>query len=287
MVSSSHEAMHRIFLAAPELVARTMQVLNQSFAEPVAVTELPTDLTELRPLERRVDSLLRVDTADPASSFLLVVESQTKKARDKPAAWLYYLGYLYAKYRIPPVLLVTCQDRATALWASQEIRIGPTVTLAPLVLGPHNVPAVTDPEEASADIPLAVLSAITHSKDPDVGAILKALAAALKTLDAEAASVYIEYTEQSLGTTPAADMWRDLMAVDLSFFRSETAQKLRREGMAEGKAEAIVRLLAMRGLGVPDEVRGRVFDCADPETLDLWFARAFSAATADQLFDEV
>ena len=286
MVSSSHEAMHRIFLAAPELVARTMQVLNQPFAEPVAVTELPTDLTELRPLERRVDSLLRVDTADPDSSFLLVVESQTKKAPDKPAAWLYYLGYLYAKYRIPPVLLVTCQDRATALWASQKVRIGPTVTLAPLVLGPHNVPAVTDPEQAAADIPLAVLSAITHSKDPDVGAILKALAAALKTLDAETASVYIEYTEQSLGTTPAAEIWRDLMAVDLSFFRSETAQKLRREGKAEGKAEAIVRLLAMRELDVSDEIRDRVFDCADSDTLDRWFERAYTAAAADELFDE-
>ncbi|MEU6366180.1 hypothetical protein ABZ876_10555 [Streptomyces sp. NPDC046931] len=47
--------------------------------------------------------------------------------------------------------------------------IGPpewsALTLRPLVLGPDQVPIVDDPAEAARDIPLAVLSAMLHSRD--------------------------------------------------------------------------------------------------------------------------
>ncbi|GAA1521597.1 hypothetical protein GCM10009730_31600 [Streptomyces albidochromogenes] len=183
-----------------------------------------------------------------------------------------------------------CQDKNTAAWASAPVDIGPpqwpALTLRPLVLGPHNVPAIKDPVTAAADIPLAAFSAITHGKDPDAGAILRALAAALKTVDEDAASIFIELTEQGLGTAPAAQIWRDLMAVDLSFFRSETAQRLRGEGRAEGRAEDIVLLLTKRGIEVPEEARDRITDCTDLDTLSVWFDRAITATSAQELFSE-
>src|SRR5438105_3982261 len=123
-----------------------------------------------------------------------------------------------------------CNDRRTAAWAARPVDFGvpqwSTLTVRPLVLGPHNVPVVTDPDVARDDIPLATLSAITHSKDANAGAILKALAAALKTVDEDDAMIFAELTERGLGKTPAAETWRKIMAADLSFFRSETAQKL-------------------------------------------------------------
>lgn len=290
MVSSSHEAMHRIFQEAPGVFTRTFRALGLPFDDPVAVSLLPTDLTETRPLERRVDTLLRFDTAHPDASFLLAVEAQSKRDPGKPASWAYYLAHLYAKYGLPPVLLVVCQDKNTAIWAAGPVDIGPpqwpALTLRPLVLGPHNVPAITDPDTAVRDIPLATLSAITHGKDPDAGAILKALAAALKTVDEETASIFIELTEQGLGTAPAAQIWRDLMAVDLSFFRSETAQRLRGEGRAEGRAEDIILLLTKRGIPVPEEARDRITDCTDLDTLSVWFDRAITATSAEELFAE-
>lgn len=123
MVSSSHEAMHRIFQEDPGIFARTFRTLGIPFPAPTAVSLLPTDLTEIQPLERRVDSLLRIDTAD-GSSYLLAVEAQGKKDPDKPGNWAYYLAHLYAKYRLPPVLLITCQDPGTAHWAGSPIIIG-------------------------------------------------------------------------------------------------------------------------------------------------------------------
>ncbi|WP_455431693.1 hypothetical protein, partial [Streptomyces capillispiralis] len=189
-----------------------------------------------------MDTLLRMDTED--GSFLLAVESQGEPDGRKPASWAYYLSYVYAKYRIPPVLLVVCADRGAAEWAARQVDIGPpqwpALTLRPLVLGPDDVPVIDSPAEAARDIPLTVLSAALHRRDPDADAILNALAKALKGLSADdesTAGTFIELMEQGLGKTPAADIWRHLMAVDLSFFQSETAQKLRAEGRAEGQAQ--------------------------------------------------
>ncbi|MGR8008919.1 hypothetical protein [Streptomyces hypolithicus] len=302
MVSSSHEAMHRIFQEEPGVFTRTFRALGLPFDDPVAVSLLPTDLTETRPLERRLDTLLRFDTADPGASFLLAVEAQGKKDPGKPASWAYYLAHLYAKYNVPPVLLVVCQDKNTAAWAAEPVDIGPpqwpALTMRPLVLGPHNVPTITDPATAIRDIPLATFSAITHGKDPDAAAILKALAAALKTVDEETAGIFIEITELGLGTTPAAQIWRNLMSVDLSFFRSETAQRLRSEGEATGEArgeargeakglaKSIVVLLTQRGIDVPDDTRDRITTCTDLDTLGTWFTRAVTATSAEELFAE-
>ncbi|MFD4030214.1 hypothetical protein ACFWVP_06690 [Streptomyces sp. NPDC058637] len=81
------------------------------------------------------------------------------------------------------------------------------------------------------------------------------------------------------------------MAVDLSFFRSETSQRLRAEGRAEGKAEglaeAVVRVLERRGVSVSREVSDRVHGCTDTGVLDEWLVRALAVAEAEELFTEV
>ncbi|MFF3894983.1 hypothetical protein ACFYY3_17630 [Streptomyces sp. NPDC001812] len=284
MLSSSHEALHRIFQEDPGLFARAVRGLGVSFPPPVSASPLPTDLTENRPMERRVD------TED--GEFILAVESQGKRASDKPASWAYCLSHLYAEYGIPPVLLVVCADRSTAAWAARQVDIGPpqwpSLTLRPLVLGPDSLPVIASPDEAARDIPLTVLSAALHRRDPDADARLNALAKALKGLsadDEDTAGTFIELTGQGLGKTPAADLWRHLMAVDLSFFQSETAQRLRGEGRIEGRTEDILRLLDGRGIEVSAEELERIAGCGDLDTLDVWFTRAITATSAAEVFE--
>jgi hypothetical protein len=124
MVSSPHEAMHRIFQEYPGLFTGVSKALDLAFAPPKSVRVLPTDLTEARPVERRVDTLLRFDS-DCDGSFLLAVEAQGKKHLDKPSSWAYYLSFLHTKYKLPVLLLVVCQDRATAEWAAQPVSLSP------------------------------------------------------------------------------------------------------------------------------------------------------------------
>ena len=236
-----------------------------------------------------MDTLLRMDTED--GSFLLAVESQGRPAPDKPASWAYYLSYVYAKYRVPPVLLVVCADRGTAAWAARQVDIGPrqwpSLTLRPLVLGPDDVPVIDSPDEAARDIPLTVLSAALHRRDPGADAILNALAKALKSVsadDEDTATTFIELTEQGLGTTQAAELWRHLMAVDLSFFQSQTAQQLRAEGRAEGRAKDLLLLLGHRGVEVSEQDRERIVGCGDPDVLGLWFRKALTATSTAEIF---
>ncbi|MEU2251705.1 hypothetical protein ABZ540_00845 [Nocardia xishanensis] len=291
MVGSPHEAMHRIFQHDPGVFTRAVRALGLPFLDPLEVALLPTDLTETRPVERRVDTLLRISTADGV--FLLLVEAQGKIDHAKPAAWAYYLSHLHAKYRLPPVLLIVCQDQLTATWARRPPAIGipfrRSLILAPIVLGPHNVPAVTDPAEAAADIPLAALSAVTHANEPDINAILKALATALHGFD-EDQSIFAELTEMGLGASPAAKTWRKLMSLDLTFFRSESSQRLRAEGHAEGHAEgvcgSILRVLDRRGIAVSEEVHDRITTCTDRDTLQTWLDRSLVVTDVQDLFHD-
>ncbi|MEU2722241.1 hypothetical protein [Streptomyces smyrnaeus] len=56
------------------------------------------------------------------------------------------------------------------------------------------------------------------------------------------------------------------------------------EGKAEGQRQSILRLLEMRGIPVSDSQRARINGCTDPQTLDHWLERAFSATRAEELF---
>ncbi|MEU1038152.1 hypothetical protein [Streptomyces sp. NPDC005907] len=289
MVSSPHEAMHRIFQHDTRLFSRVSKVLGFDFPTPDSITVLPTDLTENNPVERRVDTLLRLDNAEHGA-FLLAIEAQGKKDPTKPASWAYYTAYLWTKYRLPTALMVVVQDHSTGEWAQQPVASGPpqmpTLVLRPVVAGPHNMPVITDPAEARDDLVLATLAAITHAGDPDIGAILEALSTALRGVSEDIAGPIIEFTAQGLGKRPAQQIWRKLVAVDLSFYKSDLSQELRAEGEARRAAEDILEVLDVRGLDVPRTVRERIVGCADPETLRRWHRRAVTAPAAEEIFED-
>ncbi|WP_055630389.1 hypothetical protein [Streptomyces hirsutus] len=290
MVSSSHEALHRVFQKDPALLTRALQrVLHVPFPEPRDFAVLNADLTEIEPVERRVDTLMRVETDEGA--YLLVVEAQGKVDEDKRGSWAYYLSYLYAKYRCEPVLIVITQSGATARWAARPIRLGlpgwHSLTVRPLVLGPENVPLIVDEKEAERDVPLAVLSAMTHGRGKQATAILKPLATALRTVDAESAAVFVQFVDSCLVDSQAKEIWRDLMAAIHYFFRHPVAEQVREEGREEGRledrAEMTLRILEWRGISVPDEVREQVLACTDLEQLEVWARRAVHAEAAEEL----
>ncbi|MEU5718281.1 hypothetical protein AB0G71_21300 [Streptomyces sp. NPDC020403] len=287
MVSSPHEAMHRIFQEYPGLFSRLSEVLGVDFPESTSATIEPTDLTETRPLERRVDTLLRIETKDDGP-FLLAIEAQGKKDLSKPASWAYYCTHLLEKYRLPTMLLIVCQDRVTAEWAARPVPLGlpqwPVITLHPLVAGPHNIPVITDVAEVRKDLALATLSAITHAADPDVDAILKAVSTALRDTPETISNPLVELIAQGLGNRPAAQQWRNLVAVDLSFYKSPLSEEIRDEGRVRGQAEGLLLILDLRGIVVTDQTRERITTCDDPQLMSQWLHRAATATSASEIF---
>ncbi|MFD7057976.1 hypothetical protein [Streptomyces sp. NPDC059906] len=299
MVGSTHEALHWVFQKDPALLTRAFQkVLHVPFPEPRDFAVLNADVTEIEPVERRVDTLMRVETAEGA--YLLVVEAQGKKDERKRGSWPYYLSYLYEKYRCEPVLVVITQNSATARWAAQPIRRGlpgwDSMTVRPLVIGPDNVPVIANEREAERDVPLAVLSAMTHGRGAEAAAILEPLACALRTVDGDSAAVFGQLIESCLGDPRAKDLWRDLMSEIRYFFNNPVAEKVREEGRVEGRVEGreegraedrseiTLEILEWRGVPVSGAVRERVLACTDLNQLKVWSQRAVHVTRAEDLF---
>ncbi|MEU2981386.1 hypothetical protein ABZ678_31745 [Streptomyces hirsutus] len=296
MVTSTHEVSHRLFQEHPEALAPVFEALRLPPPPPVKQDfgELSPDATEIRPLERRVDTVLKFEP-DMGESFLLAVESQTKKDPDKARSWSYYIAYLSAKFDMPVLLVALCRDRATASWAMGpfECAVGPwsTQTTRPFVLGPQTVPKVTDTSMVTQQPALSALSAIVHSGDRRADAILDTVAHGFASFPSSIMAYWFELVEIGLENTPSKKKWRDLMSIGTQFPGSgtlieETYLEGKAEGKIEGKAEDILRALKVRGLTVSDSVHERITTCSDLATLTAWFDRSLTATTAEDVFNE-
>ena len=60
----------------------------------------------------------------------------------------------------------------------------------------------------------------------------------------------------------------------------------RAKGQSEGKAEAILHILKVRGVALPDSVRERVTGCTDLDVLGTRLDRSLSVTHAEELFGE-
>jgi hypothetical protein len=287
--------MHRIFRDHPEVIDQTFRVLDFKFPETKATSLMDTDVTEIRPIERRVDTVMKVETKD-GGSFILVFEAQRKVDADKLASWPYYISFLHERHRLPVLLLVICQDHATAKWASAPITMlvedWPSMRVQPLVVGPHNVPVPQGPID-EAGILLGVLAAITHAREPGIDGIPNLMAAALRDTDASTRSNLAMFIQLGVEGLPAAQIWRGLMIWDIETLRTsevfreildEHDEQVAAEGAAKAKVENILSLLAGRDIHVTDVERHRIESCRDLGTLDRWFDAAISATSTDDLF---
>jgi len=285
MVTSAHEGMHRIFQERPEILAPVFGVLGIELPEKAAVYAVATDA---KPMARHIDTVLRVGPPD-GDDFLLAVEAQERRDTKKESSWPHYVAYLQAKYSLPVLLLVVCRDRATTKWAAGPFDCGTRGWTAqrtyPLVVGPDNLPVITDERTAAEKPAMAAFSALTHANSPDVDAILDSLGRALAGMDPDASSYFYQFLDSALGATPAGDKWRNIVTF-VNYFpgRGTLLEKTFLEGEAKGEARGILRVLEVRGLPISDIVRERITACTDLDRLNDWLDRAGTVAHAEDLF---
>ena len=164
-------------------------------------------------------------------------------------------------------------------------------TTQPLVLGPAVVPQVTDPAEAEQETELAILSAVSHGNGPNGLAVVTAALTALGHLAREHAAVYFQIIynamrepmrralealvmeRQTEGKAKFPPFFQDL--IDRSELRART----------EAVVGAVLTVLRVRGLTVPDDVRERILAEKDPERLERWLERAIVGASAAEVID--
>jgi len=282
-------------------------VVADLLAGPLGVTVPPFekallssgDLTDINPTEYRADGVVLLQNSE-GPTLAVVLEVQLSPKQRKRETWPVYFATVHARLRCAVSLLVLCPDPATATWCAEPIRIGdPGMVLTPVVLGPQQVPVVTDIEQARAIPELAVLSVLAHGGGEDSLPVLSTMVAVLNVFDPEHAEIYLRLI---LKVLPAAarDSLEEIMTTSAQEHETELGELLfpktfargkeegfargKAEGEAEGKVTAVLAVLEAREVAVSEEARARISECGDIEVLDTWIRRAVTVSTADELF---
>ncbi|MGA4990526.1 hypothetical protein [Nonomuraea bangladeshensis] len=295
--TQEHEFLLELVRNRPSLVATLLTEMGvpvPAFDE--ARLESP-DFTDCVPTEYRADSVVVLADGKPLSG--IVLEVQRAYRDEKTWSWPVYLATLRARLKCPCTLLVFCPDTRVAAKCGRPIDMGhPGWSLRPIVLGPEQVPMITDLERAVAEPELTALSAIVHGPTEEGFKVLQTFHDAHEHLPEELKS----YSDLVLSVLPefvVAKFKEISMAMDINY---EPRSKLVREwvdhgitqgieqgitqGVTQGEAKAVLRILERRGLAVPEEARERIHTCEDPELLLAWVDRALTVTSVDELFEE-
>src|SRR5262249_42195360 len=204
--------------------------------------------------------------------------------RTKRWAWKLYVAQLEAELTVNAALVVYCPDPALAAWYRDMFESeGLSLLLQPFIFTPPEVPLLTDVDLARANPALAVLSAICHGGEADVGAAFPAIAEALNALGPQQAVLDYDIVLAGLPQAPRA-RWEAYMstAVD-SEYRSELLREVDARGQALGEARAVLTVLDARGVPVPEAIREQILACTDLTQLDTWLRRATTATEAEDV----
>jgi hypothetical protein len=288
MPSSLHEALIEMLRQNPSFATELLRLAVGPDVPSYQQIRLESgEFTDVSPVQYRADAVV-VLTAGGKPVLGVVVEVQLSRDPDKRWSWPVYLTTLRARLHCPTMLLVICMDAAIAGWCSASIELGhPGWVLSPLVLGPEEFPVVTDPGEASRAPELAALSAIAHGGRADRVAVLEAFASAVSAIDEDRATLYADVV---LSVLPeAARRHLEAMLRSRTYeYRSDFARGYfsqgEARGEAKGEADALLAVLDVRGIGVPEDVRARVVGCTDVGQLRTWVRRAATASSIDEVF---
>ncbi|MWA06849.1 hypothetical protein F8568_042205 [Actinomadura sp. LD22] len=239
----------------------------------------------------------------------LIVEVQQEPSEAKRKQLPRYAASLWLMLNCPVTLLCICPDAATAKFFAKPITTElPGYVLEAVVLGPDDVPAISDASEAATHPEVAVLSVLVHREQK----VAEAFVGGLSLMSDDHATQYYEYA-YGMASLPVRRTLEELMTstnwpVYSPFARehfgrgkseglaegraegriegrAEGRTEGRAEGRTEGRAEALLLLLEARNLNASGSVIKRILLCKDTEMLEKWIRRAALIEKVEDLFD--
>jgi hypothetical protein len=296
----AHEILVDLFKNRPSLAAELLvEVLGVSLPAYIEARIASADLTEIQPAEYRADVVVLL-LQDGIPVRVVIVEVQLAIDPRKRLSWPAYATVSRAIHGCPAALLVVAPDPAVAGWCAEPTETGiPGFILRPPVLSRTAVPIVTNLEEAARRPELAVLSAMAHGESEQGATIASVVLPAIQALDEDRAGFYYDLVYNSLneaarraletmmkGYEYQSDFARKYFAQGRTEGFTEGLTKGLTKGRAEEAARAVLTVLRVRGLVVPDEVRERILAQKDPERLERWLEKAAVAASVAAVLDE-
>jgi hypothetical protein len=296
----AHEILVDLFKNRPALAAEILaEVLGVSLPPYTEARLVSTDLTEIQPAEYRADVVVvLLDRDIPVR--VIIVEVQLAADLDKRFSWPAYVTVSRAIHRCPAGLLVVAPEPVVAEWCAEPIETGvPGFVLRPPVLRRTAIPVVTDLGEAARRPELGVLSVLAHGETAEGATIAAAVLPAIQGLDEDRAGLYCDLVYNSLNDAAR----RALEAMMKGYeYQSDFAKKYVAQGRTEGRTEGLVEgltqgrteeaaralltVLRVRGIAVPDAVRERILAQKDPERLERWLEKAAVTSSITAILDE-
>jgi hypothetical protein len=294
MPSPRHELLVQVLREHPQVVVELLRAHgDDAQSSTYEVIPAPASVSELEPAEFRADLVLRRSApGDPRGGDALVVEVQLGIDPDKRFTWVLYVAGLRSRLRCPVDLVVLTLDDVVARWAAAPIAIDTRGSvLLPRVLGPADVPIISDPAAARTLPELAVVSVLAHANEASGALVGRALLQACRDLDDARGRLYTDVVFAFLNDAARRALEAD-MQLDKYEYQSEFARRFLAQGREEGReaghvealGAAILAVLEARGLAIDEHVRARIIACRDPEQLRAWVAAAATVGASSALF---
>jgi hypothetical protein len=293
MPSPRHDSINQLFRERPELAVEILrELMDVDVPVDVPVRLEGNDFNDRPSKDFQPDTVITVGSPR-ASVHGIVVEVQQEKSDAKRRQLPRYAAALWLLLRCPVTVLCICPDSDAAVWYAEPVRAElPGYVFRAAVLGPRDVPVISRPEEAAARPELAAMAVMVHGRSRPV---VETFMAALELLKPEHAPQYYEYA-YSMAAPAVRRILEDIMASTAWPIHSPFAREHygrgkddgrtegRVEGRVEGEANAVLRVLAVRGVDIPEDARARIRACTDTQQLDTWLDRAVAATSITDLF---
>ena len=292
MPSLPHELILALFRNHSETAADLLIGLNAQVPEYDEIRTDSSDLSELTPTEYRADLVLFL-LKGSRKTLGIVVEVQLRRDEKKRYSWPVYVANLRARHRCPVCLLVITRENSVARWARRSIDLGPGTRCQPWVLGPSNMPAITELEQAEANVELAFLSAIEHARDPNITLFTQIYSAAIdageRNLDEERYELYLDLLTHYL-EEGAPRAFRVIMNSPAFEYKSNFARRNfdrgkragREEGRIQERVELVLKIMTFRFGTLTKETQTRVRGARDALS-DKFLKQMMRAETIEQV----
>lgn len=251
------------------------------------VSLAPTDMSAVVPVQYLADMVVLIsDAATGQPALAVIIEPQLRDEETKRFSWPVYVATARRINKCPgAVLVVLCPNPDKAKKCRETIRTGhPGFDLTPIVIdsggppgndGGEIGPYLTAFAAAMGSIDMATVSGARQ--------VLDALASpgVTDTNRFRAMTIILK-----LAPDDARQMMEALMRTTEyeKTFIEQIHDEGEAKGKAEGKAEAVLRILDVRGVALTAAERQQVTASTDPAQLDRWFDRAITATTATEVF---
>ena len=287
MPSYLHELILLLFRNRTGSAADLLRELDVEVPEYDEICVESSDLSNLRPAEYRADLVLFL-TRGSRKMLGVIVEVQLRRDEDKPYTWPAYLANLRARHRCPVCLLVVTIDDNIARWAGRAIEVGPGTQCIPWVVGPSNVPAITELQNARENVELAVLSAIEYGQGTDINLAARIASAAIvasAALDAESSRMYLDLILMSVSQNTPEMIEATMNSLGYEY-QSDFARRYVAQGRTEGRVEVVLQQLALRFGPLTEAIEAQLRG-AQGAQLDVIVERVLTAQTLEEVLEPV